>query len=285
MRCESLGGTRCDRNWKRRALGWLATSGREQLPSLAAIRSSLHWVFNNTGNIMHILRFWIGVSLIPCGVALTRTVVASVAASGALSATDGARPLLMVAGGVAAAVLVFWLLPAPMRLYVLAHELTHALWGALLGARVSGLRVSKNSGQVKLSQSNWLIALAPYFFPLYTFIVILAYYVLLIFFDLRPYVFAWLGLVGFTLGFHFAFTIYALAQGQQDVRDYGHVFSFSVIYLMNMLGFCLVLLMVAPLSLQDLIRRLVMDQTAVWSVCGQMVMTAWRWGGSRMGGT
>ncbi|MFA5344313.1 MAG: hypothetical protein WC381_10165 [Kiritimatiellia bacterium] len=220
------------------------------------------------------LRFGIGVLAIPCGIALTRTVVASIGASAALSLTDGARPFLMVAAGVAAAVFVFWALPAPVRLYVLAHELTHALWGALLGARISGLRVSANGGYVKLSQSNWLIALAPYFFSLYTFVVILAYYSLLIFFDLRPYAPIWLALIGFTLGFHGVFTIYALAQDQQDVRDYGRVFSFGMIYLINMLGVCLVLLMVAPLTFADLIRRLAGDQAVVWSACVRGLLAA-----------
>lgn len=226
------------------------------------------------------LRFCIGVLLIPCGIALTRTVVASIGASAALSFAGGAQPFLMVAAGVAAAAFVFWALPVPVRLYVLAHELTHALWGALLGARISGLRVSGSGGYVKLSQSNWLIALAPYFFPLYTFIVILAYYILLIFFDLRPYAFAWLGLIGFTLGFHFVFMIYALAQDQQDVRNYGRVFSFGMIYLINMLGVCLVLLIAAPLTLPDLIRRLAGDQAVVWSVCRRLLMAAgtWVWG-------
>ena len=78
------------------------------------------------------LRFCIGVLLIPCGIALTRTVVASIGASAALSLTGGARPFLMVAAGVVLVAFVFWALPAPVRLYVLAHELTHALWGALL---------------------------------------------------------------------------------------------------------------------------------------------------------
>jgi len=225
-------------------------------------------------------RFCIGVLLLPCNIALTCTVVASVGASAALSLTGGARPFLMVAAGVVAAAFMFWVLPAPVRLYVLAHELTHAIWGALLGARIYGLRVAGSGGHVKLSQSNWLIALAPYFFPFYTFIVILAYYLLLIFFDLRPYAFAWLGIVGLTLGFHGVFTIYALAQDQQDVRDYGRLFSFGAIYLMNMLGVCLVLLIVSPLTLQDLIRRLAGDQAAVWSVCGRLLMAAvtWVWG-------
>ena len=226
------------------------------------------------------LRFCIGVLLIPCGIALTRTVVASIGETAALSLTGGARPFLMVAAGVVTAVFVFWALPVPVRLYVLAHELTHALWGALLGARISGLRVSARGGYVKLSQSNWLIALAPYFFPLYTFVVIMAYYILLIFFDLRPYALVWLGLIGFTLGFHCVFTIYALAQDQQDVRDYGRVFSFGMIYLANLLGVCLVLLMVAPLTLSDLIRQLAGDQAVVWRVCGRGLMAAgtWVWG-------
>lgn len=223
------------------------------------------------------LRFCIGILFLPCNIALTGTVIASVGASAALSLTLGARPFMMVAAGVVAAVFMFWALPAPVRLYVLAHELTHALWGALLGARISGLRVAGTGGYVKLSQSNWLIALAPYFFPLYTFIIILAYYLLLIFFDLRPYALVWLGLVGFTLGFHWVFTIYALAQDQQDVRDYGRLFSFGAIYLINMLGVCLVLLMVSPLTLQDLIRRLVGDQAAVWGFCGRALMAAGTW--------
>jgi len=226
------------------------------------------------------LRFCIGLLLIPCGIGMTRTVLASVGASAALSVAGGARPFLMVVAGVAAALFVFWALPAPVRLYVLAHELTHALWGALLGARISGLRVARNGGYVKLSQSNWIIALAPYFFPLYTFIVILAYYLLLVFFDLRPYVPVWLGLIGFTLGFHGVFTIHALAQDQQDVRDYGRVFSFGAIYIMNMLGIGLVLLLVTPLTLQDLIRRLAGDQAAVWRFCGRALLAAgtWVWG-------
>lgn len=228
------------------------------------------------------LRLCIGILLLPCNIALTCTVIASVGASGALSLTGGAQPFLMVVVGVVVAAFVFWALPVQVRLYVLAHELTHALWGALMGARISGLRVAGSGGHVKLSQSNWLIALAPYFFPLYTFIVILAYYLLLIFFDLRPYALVWLGLVGFTLGFHCMFTIYALAQDQQDVRDYGRLFSFSVIYLMNMLGVCLVLLMVSPLTLQDVIRRLATDQASIWSVCGRLLMAAWTWVWNRL---
>src|SRR5436190_23144549 len=71
------------------------------------------------------------------------------------------------AAGYACVLLVYAFLPKPMRTYVLGHELTHALWALMMGARVSGLKVRKTGGQVKTSKTNWLITLAPYFFPFY----------------------------------------------------------------------------------------------------------------------
>jgi hypothetical protein len=68
---------------------------------------------------------------------------------------------------------MWFFLPHPVKTYVVAHELTHALWGLLCGARVSHLRVSEGGGSVRLSKSNIVITLAPYFFPLYTILVIL----------------------------------------------------------------------------------------------------------------
>ena len=65
----------------------------------------------------------------------------------------------------------FFCLPRPTRSYVLAHELTHALWGWVMGARIKRMRISKSSGSVTLTKSNFLVALAPYFFPLYTVLV------------------------------------------------------------------------------------------------------------------
>ena len=46
------------------------------------------------------------------------------------------------------------------------------MWGLLFGARPSDVRVSASGGSVRLSKSNLLITLAPYFFPFYTFVVI-----------------------------------------------------------------------------------------------------------------
>ena len=60
------------------------------------------------------------------------------------------------------AFLAVWIaLPNPVRIYVLGHELTHAVWGLAFGARVSNLRVRPTGGSVQLTKSNVWITLAP----------------------------------------------------------------------------------------------------------------------------
>ena len=67
---------------------------------------------------------------------------------------------------------VFLLLPKPMWIYVFGHELTHALWTWIFGGQVKKMKVSSDGGHVVISKSNFVIALAPYFFPLYAVLVI-----------------------------------------------------------------------------------------------------------------
>ena len=129
-----------------------------------------------------------------------------------------------------------WLfLPKPVRAYVVAHELTHALWGLLFGARVSNLSVSAKGGSVRLSKSNLFITLAPYFFPFYTILVILIRLLVGCFADV-PYPLAWLFFVGLTWGFHVTFTVQSLMTTQPDILEYGRLFSYVIIYLFNLTG-------------------------------------------------
>ncbi len=80
-------------------------------------------------------------------------------------------------GGAACWLTVFLLLPKPMLVYVFGHELTHAVWTWLCGGRVKRFKASASGGHVILTKSNFLIALAPYFFPLYAVLVILIFVV------------------------------------------------------------------------------------------------------------
>lgn len=132
-------------------------------------------------------------------------------------------------------VLLFFLLPRPIRTYVLGHELTHALWALMMGGRIGKMKVGKSGGHVELSKTNFLITLAPYFFPFYTVIVIALYYLLGFFVDVEPYRLWGLAAVGFTWAFHVTFTISMLAEHQPDIQEHGRLFSYTVIYSANLL--------------------------------------------------
>ena len=159
-------------------------------------------------------------------------------------------------GGFLVWLFLYFTLPRPVRSYVLAHELTHALWGSMMGARVSDMKVSGQSGSVTLSKTNFVITLAPYFFPLYTVLAIALYYLLSVFIAVAPYHLYWLALVGFTWGFHFTFTISTLAQHQTDIRACGILFSYTVIALLNVLGIGLWVVMVSSATLEQFLGLL-----------------------------
>ncbi|OGV60102.1 MAG: hypothetical protein A2498_02150 [Lentisphaerae bacterium RIFOXYC12_FULL_60_16] len=163
--------------------------------------------------------------------------------------------------------ILYLTLPRPARLYVLGHELTHALWGWLMGARVSKLKVGRDHGSVTLSKTNVWITLAPYFFPLYTFIVITVYYVLSIFLEVERAYLVWLALVGFTWGFHATFTLVTLLQRQSDILAYGRILSYTLILLLNVLGIGFWVVMVSEATLEKFVMEL--------NQCAGM---AYRWG-------
>jgi hypothetical protein len=130
--------------------------------------------------------------------------------------------------------IAFFGLPRPMVIYVFGHELTHALWVVLMGGRVSRFRVAREGGHIVTDRNNFWIALAPYFFPLYSLIVIGGYGLLGLFFNVQPYGRLLYGLIGATWAFHFTFTCWMIPKKQTDLTDHGTFFSLVVIYLMNL---------------------------------------------------
>jgi len=130
--------------------------------------------------------------------------------------------------------IAFFGLPRPMVVYVFGHELTHALWVLLMGGRVSRFRVGRDGGHIVTDRNNFWIALAPYFFPLYSLIVIGVYGLLGLFVNVQPYGQLLYGLIGATWAFHFTFTCWMIPKKQTDLTDHGTFFSLVVIYLMNL---------------------------------------------------
>jgi len=135
--------------------------------------------------------------------------------------------------GAACWLVIYLLLPKPMWVYVLGHELTHALWTWLLGGRVRKFKASANGGHVVVTKSNFVIALAPYFFPLYAVLVFAVFGVSRSFSNWQPYVVWFHLLLGTAYAFHVTLTWHILKTSQSDITDQGYLFSAVVIFLGN----------------------------------------------------
>ena len=196
------------------------------------------------------IRMLVGVALLPACWGVCRAFFDSVLAAGGAEGISVEAVSLL--GGVAAFALCWMALSHPVRAYVLGHELTHALWGLLFGAKPSKLKVTETGGSVNLSKTNMLITLAPYFFPFYTFIVIVVALITYAFVRPLPFLPLWMFMVGFTWAFHVLFTIETLAQRQPDVKLYGRIFSWVFIFLANVMLVLVWLAATTPLTFMQL---------------------------------
>lgn len=170
-------------------------------------------------------------------------------------------------GGFITWLVLFILFPRPMRTYILAHELTHALWGMLMGARVSRLRVSERGGSVTLNKSNLLITLAPYFFPFYSALALLAYGITGIWWDTSQYTPLWYALFGLTWSFHLTFTVAILGVKQPDIQEQGRVFSYVFIYCINIATATALLKFLAGITWADLGQGLASRTLQAYQAC------------------
>jgi hypothetical protein len=148
--------------------------------------------------------------------------------------------------GAALWLIAFLGLPRPVILYVFGHELTHALWVLLMGGRVSRFRVSGDGGHIVTNRTNFWIALAPYFFPLYSVLAIALYGLASLFVNVAPYGQLLFAVIGATWAFHFTFTAWMIPKNQTDLRDHGTFFSLVFIYLMNLALLSVLLIIASP---------------------------------------
>ena len=202
--------------------------------------------------IVKLIRFLAGLALLPFCLALIRTLVFLMHSIKIETSVPFLHaPLTAFGAGLGLWLLIHFTLPQPARAYILAHELTHALWGMLMGAKVSNLQVRKNTGSVRLSKSNFMVTLAPYFFPLHAVGIIAAYQVARLFVAVDRYQPLWLALVGLAWGFHLTGTIGALLQRQSDIREYGRLFSYTLILALNVAAIIVWIVAVTSASLTE----------------------------------
>src|SRR5712664_841750 len=135
--------------------------------------------------------------------------------------------------GAACWLAIYLLLPKPMWVYVFGHELTHALWTWLFGGRVKKFKASAKGGHVIVTRNNFIIALAPYFFPLYAVLVMATFWAGHWFWNWRHYLVWFHLLLGAAYAFHVTLTWHILKHEQSDITEQGYLFSGVVIFLGN----------------------------------------------------
>lgn len=149
----------------------------------------------------------------------------------------GHHPLKWVplACGMALWWVIFVSLPKPMWLYVVGHELTHALGAWLCGGRVKSFKATARGGQVVLTKSNSLIVLAPYFFPLYSALWVIGCAIGAWSLGWRNHELWMLLGLGVTYAFHLTLTGHVIRTRQPDFDGEGWIFSAVLVWLLHVL--------------------------------------------------
>ena len=113
------------------------------------------------------------------------------------------------------------------------HELTHALWVWLFGGSVKKFKASSSGGHVIVDKTNFLISLAPYFFPLYAVMIVAVFAVGHLIWNWKGFLPWFHLLVGAAYAFHITLTANVLKTQQTDITSQGYLFSAAVIFLGN----------------------------------------------------
>ena len=155
--------------------------------------------------------------------------------------------------------ITFFALERPVYLYVWGHEATHALFTWACLGRVHEFRVTREGGHIVTDKNNLLIALSPYFVPIYALVFAFFFWLLGEYVDLTvPHAaplamfpnFSWQMLgywgLGIAWGFHLTFTVWMIVKDQPDLKSNGTIFSLNVIVLANLLLLSLLLIQAAP---------------------------------------
>jgi hypothetical protein len=123
-----------------------------------------------------------------------------------------------------------------LYLYVLGHELTHAIFVLLYRGKVTDFYVSVDGGYITTNKTNLVIALSPYFVPFWSVIGAMIYAFVRYFGDFsQEWDRALYAMMGVTWTFHMTWTLWMIPRDQPDLRENGTFLSLAIIYLANLL--------------------------------------------------
>lgn len=120
------------------------------------------------------------------------------------------------------------------------HEITHLIFGLLFFKLPKGFKVTMHEGgHVKLTGSNFLIYLAPYFFPTVSYFLLL-----FLFFVPTGYLNIFYGILGASLAFHLISTWTELHLKQSDLQKSGILFSLAFLPVANLIFYGALLVLI-----------------------------------------
>jgi hypothetical protein len=152
----------------------------------------------------------------------------------------------LFSAGFLAWVLAFLFLPRPTGIYVVGHELTHAVFVWLCGGRVGRIHTTSEGGYILSDRNNFLISLSPYIIPFWTLVSLALLAGARLALDIPWFDRILFFSTGVTWAFHVTFTIDMIRKGQSDIEENGRFFSLSLIYLCNMLLISGLLVIASP---------------------------------------
>ncbi|MBU4312117.1 MAG: hypothetical protein KJ706_05310 [Candidatus Omnitrophica bacterium] len=175
------------------------------------------------------LRFILSILLIPACVAITICFYDGITSITAISESG-----LSFIFGVLAYCILHLLIFKPDFLYVLGHELTHAVAAIFSGGKATKINVSGKGGSVRSTGPNVFVMLAPYLIPGYAVLLAILYFLLSFFIDVGRFSDLFIFLIGFTLMLHLTYTSQSMREKQSDLIKSGYLFSISFIYIANL---------------------------------------------------
>jgi len=172
----------------------------------------------------------IGILLLPLCVGVFQSMSRAFGAAG-----DAMSVWIPMAAGAGCWLIVYLFVPKQTWLYVIGHELTHVVWSWAFGGKLKEFKLGKKGGHVVVTRSNFLVALAPYFFPLYAVLVALVFGAVHHFWREPKAVPIFHLLLGAAYAFHVTWTIDILRTRQSDIVGQGYLFSAAVVFIGNLL--------------------------------------------------
>lgn len=197
------------------------------------------------------LKTILGLLLIPVAIGFAKSFYFSLSGISIFSST-----LHVLERGVLAYLLIHVLLFRPAYIYVLGHEIVHVIATWICGGHVVSFSVTPSGGNVVTSKTNFFIELSPYFVPLYTILLGVAYVLMKTIGYTIPHMTpVFIFMIGITVTFHFVMTADVLKMQQSDIARSGLIFSLIIILVSNLLVVMAVFCPLFKLSFIEFVKR------------------------------